>query len=82
MQPLSDPRRSPEPLLPHCSNITNFVHMKKTLKYIRFWYYRRLYTQLVFAYLKHESTCCGAYNWAETAFQAITGRSYSDYLHE
>lgn len=56
--------------------------MKKTLKYIRFWYYRRLYTQLVFAYLKHESTCCGAYNYAEEAFKKITGRWYSDYLHE
>lgn len=59
-----------------------FADMKKIFKLYHSWYYRRLYTQLVFAYLKHESTCCGAYNWAETVFQAITGRSYSDYLHE
>lgn len=52
--------------------------MKKTLKYIRFWYYRRLYTRLIFAYLRHESTCCGAYNYAAETFKAITGRWYSD----
>lgn len=56
--------------------------MKKILKHIRFWYYRRLYTRLVFAYLRHESTCCGAYNYAEDAFTAITGRSYSEIRDE
>lgn len=56
--------------------------MKNTLKYIRFWYYRRLYTRLVFAYLRHESTSCGAYNYAEDAFTAITGRSYSEIRDE
>lgn len=56
--------------------------MKKTLKYIRFWYYRRLYTRLVFAYLRHESTCCGAYNYAAETFKAITGRWYSEIRDE
>ena len=52
--------------------------MKKTLKYIRFWYYRRLYTRLIFAYLRHESTCCAAHTCAAETFKAITGRWYSD----
>lgn len=56
--------------------------MKKILKHIRIWYYRRLYTRLVFAYLKHESTICGAYNYAEDAFKAITGRWYSEIRDE
>ena len=55
---------------------------KKILKIYHSWYYRRLYTKLVFAYIKHESTSCGACNLAETAFIQITGRSYSDYLLE
>lgn len=56
--------------------------MKKTLKYIQNWHYRRLYTRLVFAYLKHESTSCGAYNYAEEAFKKITGRWYSEIRDE
>lgn len=56
--------------------------MKNLLKHILSWHYRRLYTRLVFAYLKHESTSCGAYNYAEDAFKAITGRLYSEIRDE
>lgn len=53
--------------------------MKNLLKHIRSWHYRRLYTRLVFAYLKHESTSCGAHTYAAETFKAITGRWYSGF---
>ena len=59
-----------------------FVAMKKIIKLYRRWYYRKLYTRLVFAYLKHESTSNVAYSYAEDAFLAITGRLYSDFRDE
>lgn len=65
-------------IIAHHHIIANFVHMKKILKNIRIWYYRRLYTKLVFAYLEHESTSICACNYAEFAFSEITGHSYPD----
>ena len=59
-----------------------FVAMKKIIRLYRRWYYRKLYTRLFFAYLKHESTSNVAYNYAEDAFLAITGRLYSDFRDE
>lgn len=59
-----------------------FAGMKKILFKFRKWYYRRLYTQLLFAYLKREKTANSAHVYANEAFMAINGFPYSDILCE
>ena len=52
------------------------------LTQLRNWRYRRLYTRLVFAYLKHKETSTSACHYAGDAFKAITGHYYPDCLYE
>ena len=59
-----------------------FAGMKKLLFKFRKWYYRRLYTRLLFAYLKREKTANSAHVYANEAFMAINGFPYSDILCE
>lgn len=48
--------------------------------YFRKLYYHRLYKNLVFAFLKHESTCILAYEYANTNFYNITGHYYKEFI--
>lgn len=48
--------------------------------YFRKLYYRRLYKNLVFTFLKHESTCILAYEYANTNFYYITGHYYKEFI--
>lgn len=63
------------------SIVLTFVIMN-ILTLFRNWRYRRLYTQLVFAYLKHKETSLSAHRYAGDAFKAITGHYYPDCLYE
>ena len=54
--------------------------IKNIYNYFRKLYYYRLYKNLVFNFLKHESTCILAYEYANTNFYYITGHYYKDFI--
>lgn len=54
--------------------------LKKLYNYLCALYYRRLYVKLIFAFLKHEYSSAGAYEYADDCFYHITGHKYIEFL--
>jgi len=58
-----------------------FVAMKKIIKLYRRWYYRRLYTKLLFACIKRNDGSSPEWS-ADSAFTSITHLDYHEWMNE